>query len=1474
MNAMRSIVAGLLCFAAFGAARAATCTFNGDWDVEPSGASDEIVIASGSLTWDDTLPPTVASWSQTGGTVTFKKAFDAPLEVTGAVTLSGGTWTHAANGSAKLGSTANKYRVYVKCGGDMTIGADALITGEGLGYRSHQSLPDKPESGTQGGSYGGHGGMANAKFNSTYGSLFAPEELGNEGGSWDNTFGGGCVRLDVGGKLTLQGAINVNGQCTHNQKFYSGAGGSIFIHAGSIEGAGTLTANSGVSSIGGGGGRIAVVLTDAEADFTNYDIFNLANAHSGKAEARQGGCGTIYAETASNGADHGWLILKGNGYDPSGADANSEWYYADPFSVDLTSANFSKITIAGKTKFYIREGYTLDVTGTQFDIREAGYGLVVKGGTLMTHGDVPLNVDFPLVTALETTLDFAEVVVKSGVVWSVATTCRLTGNLTVEAGGTVSTLGASATPTHKLHLIVEGDMTVEEGGAVDVTAKGYTAMYCPSGKLTADSSGGSHGGWGMRANDPHTENAMTPYGSIKNPLTCGGGGMYSNYSTSGGGVVQLEVAGCLTVCGSILSNGGATTFYPGAGGSVNITAGSLVGGVDGIIEASGGTGSANTYAAAAGGRVAIRLTGDGADFSAYHGAFRALSYGATSTKNRRGGAGTVYLRTAEQDEDSGTLIVDNGTATSSGKTLVGDTDETVFGDVIVRGGAKLVLVDGATLSVSRSFANDADFVAGSGSTVLLVGEGTVAISGNTTFENLTVNTPGKVVAFAPGSTQKVVGALTVAGQGDNLVTLKSTAAGEAWNLDPSGATVSVKGAAIGDCHSSAAFTATESEDLGGNSANVTIIGQLEPQTLTWTGAVSSEWGDAGNWTGGDRAPIEIDAVIVPETDVVPLIAANAKAASLEVSGALRLDGKKLSVEGPLTVTGSIVATEGSEIEVGGDVTLPAGVTDDMLTLTLNGLSHQNVRLAGTSLRALVAANPSVSFAGPFTASAFTLGCAGAACEYDFDADVVAAMTLFAVNGNGESPNVTLRPKAANGRWKLSAVAFSALGAIVSGSDASGGAKIIAGNSQDAGGNSNWQFGETRIRWTGASGNASFDDGGNWAGGVAPTAADDVVIEGDVTVEIGVETAVANLTLGLGAKVSVDAPLSVGGNLIVEPDGTLVDNSPIAVGGDFKLLDRCVLTHGQNNATETKKVEIVAEGSGFLSARATVDVSGLGHSSGGPGLAVSGGFCGASYGGRGYFGADASAACYGSIVNPANVGSAGGWGGKGGGAVILSFGGALTLDTDILANGSRNDRTHYGSSGGAINITAAALAGCGSLVANGGTSATGWNGGGGRIAVKLTGAGADWTAYTGDMQAMGGAADGKIQGSAGTIFTRTAADGAGTLTIASGAPASFNASMDATDFPKTQDNDPKEVKNVAVRLGTKATLNLTADATVSSLTFDSDDARILLNGHKLYILGTAKRSVKEFVRSRATPGEDADGNPGEIIWLSGFKLLVR
>lgn len=60
----KSLLAGIV--VATGSLWGATCTFtDGAWDTTPSSAEDEIVIDSGDLTWGATLPPKVASWTQT-----------------------------------------------------------------------------------------------------------------------------------------------------------------------------------------------------------------------------------------------------------------------------------------------------------------------------------------------------------------------------------------------------------------------------------------------------------------------------------------------------------------------------------------------------------------------------------------------------------------------------------------------------------------------------------------------------------------------------------------------------------------------------------------------------------------------------------------------------------------------------------------------------------------------------------------------------------------------------------------------------------------------------------------------------------------------------------------------------------------------------------------------------------------------------------------------------------------------------------------------------------------------------------------------------------------------------------------------------------------------------------------------------------------------------------------------------------------
>jgi hypothetical protein len=154
-----------------------------------------------------------------------------------------------------------------------------------------------------GGSHGGAGGAAGAhqppgpKSGSTYDSAEAPAQPGGGGagveGESEGNAGGGVLDVTVGA-LQLEGTLSADGQsgdgptATEPAGFDfvggGGAGGSLLVHAGTISGAGALTALGGDSCIsqtpplvgetagcglpvgsagGGGGGRVALIAAAA-----------------------------------------------------------------------------------------------------------------------------------------------------------------------------------------------------------------------------------------------------------------------------------------------------------------------------------------------------------------------------------------------------------------------------------------------------------------------------------------------------------------------------------------------------------------------------------------------------------------------------------------------------------------------------------------------------------------------------------------------------------------------------------------------------------------------------------------------------------------------------------------------------------------------------------------------------------------------------------------------------------------------------------------------------------------------------------------------------------------------------------------------------------------------------------------------------------------------------------------------------------
>src|SRR5208337_3495428 len=74
--------------------------------------------------------------------------------------------------------------------------------------------------------------------------------------------GGGAIRLNVGGVLTVDGQLSANGDWGLQDNSGGGSGGSIWVTAGTLAGNGQITADGGEGELygggGGAGGRIAL----------------------------------------------------------------------------------------------------------------------------------------------------------------------------------------------------------------------------------------------------------------------------------------------------------------------------------------------------------------------------------------------------------------------------------------------------------------------------------------------------------------------------------------------------------------------------------------------------------------------------------------------------------------------------------------------------------------------------------------------------------------------------------------------------------------------------------------------------------------------------------------------------------------------------------------------------------------------------------------------------------------------------------------------------------------------------------------------------------------------------------------------------------------------------------------------------------------------------------------------------------------
>jgi hypothetical protein len=193
----------------------------------------------------------------------------------------------------------------------------------------------------------------------------------------------------------------------------------------------------------------------------------------------------------------------------------------------------------------------------------------------------------------------------------------------------------------RLEVTVLGNAGIEADGAIRVDGRGYGSEAGPgAGRGSYYSpSGAGYGGPGGRGTDVvggHLAGGSI-YGSATLPVDLGSGGGVAGVSGalggSGGGAIQLSVAGNLVVDGQISANG-ADGAGGGSGGSILLNVGKLAG--TGVIRANGG-GSGRGCGSGGGGRIAIfsgmnEFTGT-----------TTLTAGIPGTDGHYGGLGTSQL---------------------------------------------------------------------------------------------------------------------------------------------------------------------------------------------------------------------------------------------------------------------------------------------------------------------------------------------------------------------------------------------------------------------------------------------------------------------------------------------------------------------------------------------------------------------------------------------------------------------------------------------------------------------------------------------------------------------------------------------------------------------------------------------------------------------------------------------------------------
>ncbi len=609
----------------------------GDWNDPDNwsigrvpGATNAVTIGAATVTVNGSAPKVRELSLIDGATLLFTNAVSS-VEADCIEILSGATVTSAGSST----NEASLCRVWLKCG-DLTVASNGTIDVSRRGWRPKRGTassgtgcgPGEPGWWYAGATHGGRGAFMSLNWIETikypYGDALRPETAGSSGASCAgglDVSGGGVVRIEATGRVTVNGSILANGGSTAADWAHyetAGAGGSIWIDAASIGGSGIIAANggngaspdlplvryyrrngsannseNGYDHFPAGGGRVAIYV-DAAAQTANPATGLYVSAAEGTYAGRGEQAG--YVAPARGFADSDWNCV---GAEPGTVYLSEPTLIYQLFGNGLSGrlVGVPSLSFAGDvvmTRGHVRsdvEGFTVTVGG---DLTIDGDARLDVGGVCMTNRAITAEVWAG--KALNSITVGGDLVLRNGGALEIN---AAETNATMAWGGEVNVAGSVTIGNHGRliatcdqenlgapHFTVGGDFTVAAGGVVSADGRGglggcYSSQslvinrksgFGPGAGTGMGSGGyGGLGGYGGVVGwSTIEEDRGHVCGDAWKPDMCGSGGgnQVSGVSGSGGGLVFVEAGGALTVDGTVTANGLSPVVSSNAGGEV------------------------------------------------------------------------------------------------------------------------------------------------------------------------------------------------------------------------------------------------------------------------------------------------------------------------------------------------------------------------------------------------------------------------------------------------------------------------------------------------------------------------------------------------------------------------------------------------------------------------------------------------------------------------------------------------------------------------------------------------------------------------------------------------------------------------------------------------------------------------------------------------------------------------------------------